>query len=419
MEKLKAGSLQLVTFIVVVIALLLSSFIILIHIHKQFRIKTNHVIETVGLVDKGIGYILQNESIGNDTISLPLNDEDYESIEAHKSFWGTFEKAYSKATIKNALLEKTALVGSKINHENQPVLYLKDNNKPLVLVGNTQIKGKAYLPKRGVKSGNIAGTSYYGENYIYGNTALSKSFPKIDKELLNHIKALNKGVAFSIEELDYIDLNASKQHTNSFGNPLQLIYSDLEIVLSNVSVTGHISIQSQTKIIVDVSAKLTNVILVAPIIEIRQHVKGTFQAFATERISVSEHVALEYPSALVLQGDYVKDESSNAKMIYVADNSVIKGNVLVLGKTLPNNYEAQVKIMPNAVIKGTIFCEQNLELRGTVYGTVYNNNFIIKEAGSIYQNHLYNAKINSSELESEFVSIPMEQSKRGIAKWLY
>lgn len=419
MEKLKAGSLQLVTFIVVVIALLLSSFIILIHIHKQFRIKTNHVIETVGLVDKGIGYILQNESIGKDTISLPLHDENYKSIKAHRSFWGTFEKVHSKARIKHTMLEKTALVGSKTDYENQPVLYLKDNNKPLVLVGNTQITGKAYLPKRGVKSGNISGTSYYGENYIYGNTVLSKSFPKIDQELLNHIKALNKGVAFSFEELEYIELNASKQHINSFENTLQLIYSDSEIVLSNISVTGHISIQSQTKISVDASAKLTDVILVAPIIEIRQHVKGTFQAFASESISVAEHVALEYPSALVLQGDYIKDESSNAKMIYVADHSTIKGNVLVLGRTLPNNYEAQAKIMPNAVVKGTIYCEQNLELRGTVYGTVYNNNFIIKEAGSIYQNHLYNAKINSSELESEFVSLPMEQSKKGITKWLY
>ena len=197
------------------------------------------------------------------------------------------------------------------------------------------------------------------------------------------------------------------------------MYSTSEIVLSDISVIGHIIIQSKTKISIDASAQLTDVILIAPKIEIKSNVKGAFQAFATENISVAAHVTLGYPSALVLHRDYVKDESSNEKMIYVAGHSVIKGNVLILGKTLTNNYETQAKIMSNAVIKGTVYCEHNLELRGTVYGTVYTNNFIIKEAGSIYQNHLYNAKISSDDLESEFVSLPMEQSKQGIAKWLY
>jgi cytoskeletal protein CcmA (bactofilin family) len=354
-----------------------------------------------------------------DTISVPLNDEDYKSIKSHKSFWGTYEKLHSKAKIKTTVLQKTALVGSKVDNIDKSALVLKDNNRPLVLVGNTQIKGKAFLPKRGVKSGNIAGTSYYGENYVYGNTALSKLFPKIDQEILSHVESLTNDVTFNNEKAEFLDLNTSKQHTNSFENSLQLLYSNSEIVLSNVSITGHIAIQSQTKIVVEASAKLTDVILVAPVIEIQERVKGTFQAFATESISVAKHVTLEYPSALVMQRNYVRDESSQTKMIYVADHSVIKGNVLVLGKTEATNYDAQAKIMPNAIIKGVIYCEQNLELRGTVYGTVYTDNFIIKEKGSIYQNHLFNAKISSSELELEFVSLPINHSKKGIAKWLY
>ena len=104
MKKLKAGSLQLVTFIVVVIALLLASFIILIHVHKQFRIKTNHLIETVRLADQGTHYVLNKETIDNDTVSIPLNDEPYKSLSIHKSFWGTFEKVLSKAKIKNTTL---------------------------------------------------------------------------------------------------------------------------------------------------------------------------------------------------------------------------------------------------------------------------------------------------------------------------
>lgn len=417
MKKLKAGSLQLVTFIVVVIALLLSAFIILIHIHKQFRIKTNHVIETVGLVDKGINHILHNESIVSDTISMPLYNEDYKSVKAHKSFWGIYEKIYSEASIKNNTIKKTALIGSKL--DNNVALYVKDNNSPLVLVGDTKIKGDAYLPKRGVKSGNIAGTSYYGEIYIYGTKNICKSFPKISNKILGHIKTIDKN-AFKLDAIDYIDLSTSKIHVNSFEKPLQLIYNTSEIRLSDVSITGHIKIESHTKIVVDASAKLTDVILIAPVIEIQHHVKGTFQAFATESISVDKHVTLDYPSSLVLSKDYVKEEpNNNPKMIFVNDHSIVKGSILALGNSLPNNYDAQIKINPNAIIKGTVYCEQNLELRGTVYGTVFTNDFIIKEAGSIYQNHLFNALINSEELESEFIGFLIKDSKKGIVKWLY
>lgn len=419
MKKLKAGSLQLVTFIMVVIALFLSAFIVLIHVHKKFRIKTNHIIETVALTDKGINHLLNNESIGNDTISIPLYDEDYKSIKAHSSFWGIYEKGYSEASIKNNTLKKTVLIGSKLGDHDDVALFVKDNKSPLVLVGNTKIKGNAYLPKRGVKSGNIAGTSYYGEQFIYGTKHISKSFPKLNHKLLSHIKAIDKNT-FNYNEIDYIDLSASKIHVNSFEKPPQLAYSNSEIILSDISLTGHIKIESQTKIVVDASAKLTDVILIAPVIEIRQHVKGTFQAFATERINVAKHVTLDYPSSLVLSRDYLKEElDSTLNMIFVDDYSVVKGNILALEENWSGNYDAQIKINPNATIKGNIYCEQNLELRGTVYGTVFTNNFIIKEAGSIYQNHLYNALIDITELEPEFVSFPMQQSKKGIAKWLY
>ncbi|WP_418639276.1 hypothetical protein [Winogradskyella sp.] len=419
MKKLKAGSLQLVTFIVVVVALLLSAFIILIHIHKQFRIKSNHIIETVGLVDKGIGYVLLSEDNRKDTISILLFDEDYKSVKAHKSFWGTFEKVYAKAKIKNTILEKTALVGARRDRRDLSVLYLKDNNKPLVLVGNTRIEGNAYLPKRRVKTGNISGTSYFGEKYIYGNMAVCKSFPKIDQEVLDHIKVIDKGHETNFEKVEYIDLKRSKRHANSFENPLQLIYSNSDILLSDISITGHIRVQSETKIIVDASAKLTDVILIAPVIGIQKQVKGAFQAFATKSIDVGERVVLDYPSALVLKKDYVKEVSNKSNMIFVADHSIINGNILALGKTLPKNYDAQIKINPNAIIKGVVYCAQNLELRGTVYGAVYTNNFIIKEKGSIYQNHLFNAIISDRELQQGFMGLPIENAKNGIAKWLY
>ena len=101
MKKLKAGSLQLVTFIVVIIALLLSALILIIHIHKKFRIKTNHVIESIGLVDKGVNYAIYNDINNKDTLSIDLNDESYKSLKLQKEFWGVYEKIYTEARIKS------------------------------------------------------------------------------------------------------------------------------------------------------------------------------------------------------------------------------------------------------------------------------------------------------------------------------
>ena len=415
MKKLKAGSLQLITFIIVVIALLLSAFIVLIHVHQQFRLKTNHTIETVAIVNRGISKVLYNKVTLNDTVLINLKDEDYKSLNVHRSFWGSFEMIHSKAKIKHTILKKTALVGSK----NTTALCLKDNHKPLVLVGNTKIKGKAFLPQRGVKSGNISGQSYYGNRFVYGNIYVTKRFPTLSRELLRHLENI-KVNQYLPDKANYINFDKSKRYSNSFESAVQIIYSTSDIFLSDVSITGHIIVQSDTKIVVSASATLTDIILIAPTIDIKSNVTGAFQAIATEKISVNERVNLSYPSALVLQNDYKRDESSDSKAIFLEDKSKVSGHIIAIGTTQTNNYDAQLKISANAVVEGSVYCEQNLELRGTVYGSVYTNNFIIKEGGSIYQNHLYNAIIDGDEIVSEFVGLEIDKAdKKEIMKWLY
>ncbi|WP_422106022.1 hypothetical protein [Winogradskyella sp.] len=416
--KLKAGALQLVTFVVVVIALLLAAFVLLLHVHRQFRIKSNHTIATVALVNTGIHTLLHNHIPLKDTVSVSLNDEAYKSLKVHRDFWGSFEKVHVKAKIKRSTLGKTALVGNSIAKQNCPSLYLKDNNKPLVLVGQTTIKGEAHLPKRGVKSGNIAGQSYYGEHYIYGKTFISKALPELNSAHLDYLKHLKEGNLNTITT-DYINPKGQNLFKNAFENPLQRIYDPLDMVLAEVTMIGHIVIKSDTKITVHSTAHLTDVLLIAPVIEIAANVSGSFQAFATEYIHIAKDVHLSYPSALVLQQDDDEHPTTLPRGIVMDDNSSVSGQILVLGQTQAHNYEAQLKISANALVEGLIYCEQNLELRGTVYGAVYTDNFIIKEAGAVYQNHLFNALIDANKLPSAFVSLDIGNSKKGVAKWLY
>ena len=418
--KVKAGALQLTTFIVVVIGLLLAAFIILIHTHKTFKVQTSFVIETINNADKGINYALQNKLQLNDTTLVDLYDENYKTIKVHRDFWGIYEKIIAISSIKNKTFKKNALIGASQPSINRIALYLEEQNRPLVVVGNTKIQGDVYLPKQGVRTGNISGHSYYGNQLIYGNTKTSQSLPKLQAETLNRIKNISK-IYRNVNSNQFLDLSIKRTYQNSFYKPLQVIYNRETINLSEVSLTGHILIQSETKIIVDATSNLKDVVLVAPIIQINNNVEGVFQAFATKKITVGNYCKLNYPSTLVLEEKtQTKKSTINSKetpFIKINTGSKIKGCVIYLGST--KNYKAQVTIDKQTTLIGEVYCNKNLELLGSVYGSVFTSGFVANQSGSVYQNHIYNSTITVNSLAQEYVGLLFKDSKKNVAQWLY
>src|SRR5690606_7262137 len=154
--KVKAGALQLTMFMVVVIALMLAAFIILVDTHKRFNIQTDFVLETIDNTNKGIDYVLQNDVNLNDTLAINLDDQDFKTLTVHRGYWGLFEKIMASSKIKSNSFRKIALVGASQPDMDRMALYIEDQNKPLVLVGNTKIQGLAHVPEQGVRTGNIS-----------------------------------------------------------------------------------------------------------------------------------------------------------------------------------------------------------------------------------------------------------------------
>ena len=422
--KLKAGALQLTTFIIVVIALLLTTFILLVHTHRQFKIQSNFIIETTKLSGKGVDYTFQNEIPLKDTVSISLNDEDYKSLKVHRDFWGLFEKITSIARIKTKTFKTVALIGSKQPKDNRIALYVQDNNKPLVLVGTTKIEGSAYVPKQGVKPGHIAGQSYYGSQLIYGATRVASSLPKLQNEIVNSLAQL-KTISSSVSQNQFLNIQDGETYSNSFLQPLQVVYSNGVIDLRNIQLTGHILVQSKTKIVIHPSSKLKDIILVAPEIEIKANTIGNFQAIASKKIMVEKNAKLKYPSALILNEELNTTEQNNPisvedkHNITLEENASVKGVVMFLGREKPNNYKPQIELRANATIYGELYNTQNTELLGAVYGSVFANNFIAKQSGSVYQNHIYNGTIRIDELPQEYIGLLFNNSKKDVLKWLY
>lgn len=423
--KFKGSALQLTLFIMVVVALLLASFVLLVHIHKRFNLQTDFTVETIQNADFGINYALNNPIRLNDTISINLVDEDYKGLKVHRDFWGLFERVTSKSNVKNKVFYRMALIGGGQPKTNPTALYLQNNNKPLVLVGKTRIEGIAFLPRRGVKTGTISGQSYYGTQLVYGPTRTASVFPKLLSETKNQIKILDKTID-GLNQNQYLELRSGSSFKNSFFKPLQYVLNSKAITLQNIELVGHIVVQSKTKIIVDASAKLKDVILIAPHIEMRNNIKGSFQCFATKSIKVGNNCMLDYPSALVLsEKETITSEPENPDTtdqngIITEDNSTIKGVVVYLGQPKTNNYKSQVVLESNSQVLGEVYCSQNLELKGTVLGSVFTSNFIANQFGSVYQNYLYNASINANGLSNNYVGLTFNKTKqKGVIKWLY
>lgn len=418
--KVKAGALQLTLFIVVVIALLLASFLIFVHTYTQFNVQSDFVIETVQDANNGILHTLRTHVPLNDSLSFQPNAEDYKTLKITRTYWGFFEKVFSGASIKNYKFEKVALIGGTQPKLNRTALFLEDNNRPLVVVGNTKIEGLAYLPERGIKTGNISGHSYYGDRLVYGITRKSNQFPKVPSELIEHLKNIN-----SEEQAIFIDISKTQTFKNSFFEPLQVVYSPDEIRLEDLSLIGHIMVQSQTAIVVGASSNLKDIVLMAPKVVIEDNVIGAFQVIASEAITVSNNCKLTYPSALIVYDDGTvtprEQEKSDSKnnAITIDTGTTINGVVFWNVTSMARNYEPQILINEHAVVNGEVFCNSNLELKGTVNGTIYTSNFVAKQSGSIYQNHIYNGTVSIDGLPQEYVGLPFETSKKGIMKWLY
>lgn len=410
LKKVKAGALQYVLVISVIIALLLFAFISIIYLQQKLQTKNTFYKEAI-----------QNVQIGFNTISnfpydkpieKKLSENELEKTIFLKKHWGVFDIVHISSSIKNEYFQKIGLIGN--HNSKRDALYLQENNKPLVLVGNTNIKGNVSLPNQGVKSGNIGGNSFYGSQLIYGKRKISNSvLPRINN--LASIKSLFKR-SYMNDSIQYFELKEGLKLTQSFNKPTTVHYTQDNVYLSNIALQGNIIIHSKKSITIDRSAILKDIILIAPTIKILKNTSGNFQAFAKDKILVEEKCKLNYPSALLLiQNQKVEKENH----INIGKKTTIKGSIVYLNEKNKPNFDSQIFISERSTIVGEVYCNQNLELLGSVYGSVYTNNFITKQFGSVYINHIYNGVINSSELPKQYCGLPINNSSQKVAKWLY
>lgn len=417
-KKIKAGALQFVLFIGAVVAVLLLSFVLVSYSHNVFHKKTDITINLIQASDMGLEYSFQEELQTGETFSIPLENDFSIKTAVTKKFWGIQELRSVVSKKEKLQFEKIAFVGHQ--SKTRAALYLKDNQRPLVLAGNTQITGTAFLPVRGVKIGNIYGNSYYGSELIHGKQKVSSSsLPKFSKEVQKQIEKLTN--PYFEPKGETISLKKEMEFKNSFKTPTKVIKGDF-IKLDKNILSGNILIWATQKIVVDAASKLHDVVLLAPEIEIQNWTKGNFQALASKKITVGKGCELLYPSVLLVNASksHGQAQANFEPVISVDTYSQVRGNIIYVDINEPNTFKPHVHIDEHAKVYGEVHSAQNIELKGSIYGKVTTSSFVALENGNIYQNHLYNGRINSEILPSEYAGIPIQETKSNqVMKWLY
>ena len=416
--KIRAGALQFVLFIGTIIVLLLFGFILMNHGNALLDKRSETLVDLIQEANSGLRTSFDNPMRSGQRTTLVANTYGIHTT-VSKDHWGLIEKRKVVSEKGKLRFEKLALVGHQA--EERPALYIKDANRPLVVAGIAKIVGDAYLPERGIKMGNIGGYGYTRPQLVYGNSYRSQGeLPSIHQEANQKLQQFTS--TFQNLKGKRINLRGDTDVKNSFANE-NLLIEDNHVELGNVSLSGNVVIRATYDIRVTSAARLRDVILLAPRIVIGDGVKGSFQAISSERIMVGTNCQLEYPTVLAVNSNPSKTTTINRTRepaISIGRGSTVAGSVLYLDKTEQEGLSLFMTVDEGAIVVGEIYCEQSLELKVSVYGSVITDSFVAFENGNTYLNHLFNGEINASLLPKEFSGLVYgDKQINSVVKWMY
>lgn len=378
--KIKASALQLALFIGVVVILLLSGLILHRQVNFFFSDKARLVTGDQKRVEQAF-------------FSAPSD-----TLQMLKEAYGGFVLQHVRA---QGGYSKNGLVGSRAQ-ENDPMLYLCDNYNPLALVGRARVEGGISIPATGIKAGVISGTYYYGGSLVNGPISYStSSLPELDESMYKRPRLTNPR---PLKEL-------SKGVSASFSEAVKYYYSTSPVDLFE-SHTGNVTIESVSRVYIARSAQLTDVRVIAPVIELEDGFEGRVHLMASDSIIVGDRVSMVYPSSAML---YPKTSDTPAAIVLGEDTS-IGGNLIYLH---PNRemVASNILIPKTSTVVGGVYCNGYLEHYGLIDGQVYTDYFITTASGGRYINHLMDGQIKSSN--PSLSSLPLRSTKTQPAQWLY
>lgn len=418
--KVQGGSLFYALAISVIIAMITCSILLAEHFTRISLVNDITNEEVIRNAESGIILACtDSESDYSEGKDIDLFGHGKDSVFIRRKPWGCFDVCISSAHTRNISFGKIALIGCKDSPQDSYALWLADMDRPLSVTGATELRGKCYLPKSGVERAYIEGSSYQGNQLVYGEMTTSSRFiPVPDQDRLAYIEGLLKAEANENDStVSWDEIQSLDTISRSFKEKA-IVVSEHQPIHIHQNIMGQVFIISSVSIFVSNTSELTNVILVAPRIEIEEKSEGQFQAIARDSLIVGKDVRLEYPSALIVRADKLSPEFAG---LVIEENTKIMGDVFGYVKDNDVRQHVTISINIDAIIYGSVYCNDLVDQKATVIGSVTCSKFVLKTNSAVYENHLMNAVIDRPKRNDSFVGSFLfadESAIKSVVQWV-
>ncbi|MCC8409347.1 hypothetical protein LJ707_10420 [Mucilaginibacter sp. UR6-1] len=420
-KKVSGSALYIVIVIALVIGVICAALVAIAAFYRLQDQQAHRFERLQHNLHSGIEQLLANTGTTlTDVKSIDLYNDGQDSIYLQKYTWGLYDVGIVKACKLQDTLTGVFTIARNIDSTKWTALYLADEDRPLGVTGKTLIKGDAYLPAAGVKSTYVDGRQYEGpKNIISGKTTRSKPLlPELDEF---RIKLLR-------EQLSSIKGNVSQsQLTGTFSNQFQHVEQIISaskniLTLSSGSLSGRITIHSDTTVVIDSTMTLDNVLIFAKAIDVKSGFHGRCQLFATDSIRIGKRCQFNYPSAAgVIRTKRYKTQVPVQLRLEVATEF---NGILFTYEKEPDVLKPVIELGEHTNITGQLHTSGYIRLSekgNTIKGSIFCSRFLYRTAFSTFENYLINATISSDGLSPYYMTtslLPIAANRQQILQWL-
>ncbi len=292
--------------------------------------------------------------------------------------WGFYEVV--SVSSHNGSFSSTRLLGKKQECNHRAALWLCDRNRALSLSGETELRGKIFIPLNGINYTEIDGEYYGGEEIPYSLLAIADAeLPPIDSNCLSFPENLKGSRCIAV------DLPAT---TNTYyGFQMPTSFFKLTENKDDILLRGNAVLFAE-ELKISASSKINEVIICARKVTIEEGFTGSIQIFCSDTVLIYENVTLQYPSGIFV------DAEIDRPYVSLSENSEINGYVIIKGKIRDEGllfpaYRQSEK----SLLRGLLYVDGTTNIRGEISGAVYLKDCFFTSNQNVYAGALYNTRI--------------------------
>lgn len=406
----KAGALYFSIVIAFLIAILSASIIILAAHYRNSYLMEVRCGKLNANMNSAMRLVLADTTIKQGMHKIDLFGDKVDSVHLQKDRWGVYELIVLKTFMLKDTLVKSFLTG----HLADPLaLYLRDEDRPLAISGDTRITGNIRIPTAGLKKSYAEGKPYSGDEIVYqGKTSYSeRSNEALDgdviNELLERFKQPMKG-----DQLAGVSMQVPYDSATRF------IWLPPDAHLADVSMSGKVILFSDSAVVIERSAKLKGVQIFAPYIKVMDGAELNGQFFARDSISIGHHTRFSYPSVI---GLLKEDADKISGQVNFGTNVLVEGIVFSYGMQLGLLQQA-INFGKDNLIHGEVYSTGIVKLEKGVQikGKVSCGRFMMKTPTTLYENFLIDVKLNVKARSKYYLGSDLMSGnkERKVLQWL-